>query len=70
MKNSSIASKRPYDVNRRQLLRGAACLALLVPTLCATAGCQTMKDLFSGSNNDRKESKTIDDVMTEKRPEW
>ena len=70
MNNSSIASKRPDAVNRRQLLKGAACLAILVPTLCAATGCQTMKDLFSGSSNDRKDSKTIDDVMTEKRPEW
>ncbi len=70
MKNTFVASKRLCDVKRRQLLKGVACFAVLIPTLCAATGCQTMKDLFSGSDNDRKQSKTIDDVMQEQRPGW
>lgn len=71
MKNRNHKSSQDELQTRRRALKRLALLGAIaiVPAVLGSSGCQTMKNAFGGSGN-KKESKTIDDVLSEKRPGW
>lgn len=66
--NHDALQSRRRDLKRLALL-GAA---VFVPAILASAGCQTMKDAYNSTfhKEPRKESKTVDDVLSAERPSW
>ena len=71
METSNNKSHRVDFYARRRVLRRLALLGAvaITPAILGFSGCQSMKNAFDSSNN-KKEPKTIDDVLNGKRPEW
>ncbi len=66
-----LPSNRDENLSRRLFVKRLAVLGavVLAPALFSASGCQTMKNAFGGKDQP-KSSKTIDDVLSEKRPSW
>ena len=71
MNSKRLATCRDEKSSRRLFLKRFAVLGavVLAPAILGSSGCQTMKNAFGGKEQPRS-SKTIDDVLSEKRPSW